>query len=259
MILTIKDLSISSKQKTIVRDVNFSIRPGEWFALVGQSGSGKTLLSQAIGQMLGPNLKADGKVLYKEENLLTLPARKMQKLRGKSISYIFQDYQGSFTPFHTIRRHFEEYLKTHGVRSAMERKEQAISALESVGLMEEHYNRYPYELSGGQLQRVSIALALLLKPDLLISDESTTALDSVSSRRILELLSQLKEETGCAILFITHDWRHVKRYADHIVVMKEGEMVEYGGKHRVLDHPRHPYTKALIDSAPVLRQKDSYE
>lgn len=254
MILTVNNLQVRSKTKELVKDVDFSVRPGEWFALVGQSGSGKTLLSQAIGQMLGPNLKADGEIIYQDRNLLDLSGKEMKKLRGKNISYIFQDYQGSFTPFMTIKQHFKEYQKAHGIKSSKEREEQALTALESVGLEAEIYKRYPFQLSGGQLQRVSIALALLLKPDILISDEATTALDSVSSRLILELLSNLQRETNCAVLFITHDWRHVKRYADHIAVMKEGEIVEKGGRHRVLDHPRHPYTKQLISSAPTLSQ-----
>ncbi|PMC36663.1 ABC transporter ATP-binding protein [Bacillus sp. UMB0899] len=252
MILSIEQLSIASKEKNIVDNVSLSIKEGEWFALVGQSGSGKSLLSQAIGQLLLPNLKVTGKILFKGEDLLTYTQKDMRTIRGRKVSYIFQDYQGSFTPFRTIGQHLDEYQKTHGIKDKKERKQHSIDALESVGLDKALYKRYPFQLSGGQLQRVSIAIALLLSPDLIIADEMTTALDSVSGHRILELLAKRQKETGCTILFITHDWRHVRRYADRLAIMKDGEIVEKGNKHRILDHPRHPYTKQLISAAPIL-------
>lgn len=252
MILSIEQLSISSKEKNIVDHVSLSINKGEWFALVGQSGSGKSLLSQAIGQLLSPNLKVAGKVFFKGEDLLTVRQKEMRNIRGRKISYIFQDYQSSFTPFRTIGQHLEEYQKTHGINDKNERMQNSIDALESVGLDHTLYNRYPFQLSGGQLQRVSVAIALLLSPDLIIADEITTALDSVSGHRILELLATRQKETGCTILFITHDWRHVRRYATRLAIMKDGKIVEKGNKHRILDHPSHPYTKQLISATPIL-------
>ncbi len=252
MTLSIDDVSISSKEKKIVQNVSLSIREGEWYALVGQSGSGKSILSQAIGQMLSPNLRVEGKILFKGEDLLSLSAKQIRNIRGQKLSYIFQDYQGSFTPFRTIGQHFDEYQRVHGILDAKARHNKSMEALESVGLDDALYNQYPFQLSGGQLQRVSIAIALLLSPDLLIADEITTALDSVSGHRILELLAKRQNETGCAILFITHDWRHVRRYATRLAVMKEDQIVESGGKHRILDHPQHEYTKKLIEAAPTL-------
>jgi len=254
MILSVEQLSISSREKKIVDNVSLSIREGEWYAVVGQSGSGKTLLSQAIGRMLSPNLHAEGKILFNHEDLLSLSPKQMRTIRGEKLSYIFQDYQGSFTPFRTIGQHFEEYQIAHGIHHAKTRKMIAMEALDSVGLEESLYTRYPFQLSGGQLQRASIALALLLSPDLLIADEITTALDSVSGHRVLELLAKRQKETGCAILFITHDWRHVRRYATRLAVMKDGEIVESGGKHRILDHPQHEYTKQLIQAAPTINR-----
>ncbi|GAE29394.1 ABC transporter ATP-binding protein [Halalkalibacter hemicellulosilyticus] len=251
MILAIDHVTISSQKKKIVDEVSLSVHKGEWYAIVGQSGSGKSLLSQAIGQMLPNNMHAEGKIQFQEHDLLSLPAKQMQSIRGNKLSYIFQDYQGSFTPFRTISQHFNEYLKSRGLSSAKNREELALKAIESVGLDESLYQQYPFQLSGGQLQRASIALALLLSPELVIADEVTTALDSVSGHRILELLAKKQKETGCAILFITHDWRHVRRYANRIAVMKEGKIVEAGGKHRILDHPQHEYTKQLIKAAPV--------
>lgn len=254
MNLSIEQLSIRSGIKTIVDQVSFSVHQGEWMALVGQSGSGKTLLSQAVGRLLPPNLQVEGKIRFDEENILSMSKKQIRAIRGKRLSYIFQDYQGSFTPFRTVGQHFEEYQKAHHVLDGTTRKDNAFHALDSVGLEESLYHRYPFQLSGGQLQRVSIALALLLKPSLVIADEITTSLDSVSGHRILEMLAERQRETGCSILFITHDWRHVKRYASRIAVMKEGKIVESGGKHRILDHPQHEYTKQLIQAAPTLGQ-----
>lgn len=252
-ILSVNHLSVVGRQNMIVNDISFEIHQGEWFALVGQSGSGKTMTASAIGQLLSPNLQATGEICYADKNLLALSPSEMRQIRGKRLSYIFQDYQGSFTPFLTIGRHFEEYQRRHLTLSKTERIQQAKQALVSVGLSEEMYTRYPFQLSGGQLQRVSIAIALLLKPDILVADEPTTALDSVSSFKILDLLSRMQKETGCAILFITHDLRHVKKYADRIAVMKDGVIIETGEKNEVLNHPKHAYTDLLIKSSPSLR------
>ncbi|HSI68474.1 MAG TPA: ABC transporter ATP-binding protein [Planococcus sp. (in: firmicutes)] len=252
--LTVNELSIFHAKTALVKSISFQIEKGEWLALVGQSGSGKSVTSAAIGQLLPPNLHAAGEILYENQNLVTLRASGMRRLRGKRLSYVFQDYQGSFTPFLTIGQHFEEYQRTHLRLSRSARKEQAEQALVSVGLKKEIYIRYPFQLSGGQLQRISIALALLLKPDILIADEPTTALDSISSFKVLELLARLQKETGCAILFITHDLRHAVKYADRVAVMKEGEIVEEGGMQQVLHHPAHPYTKQLIEASPFLNR-----
>ncbi|PAE17528.1 dipeptide/oligopeptide/nickel ABC transporter ATP-binding protein [Virgibacillus sp. 7505] len=252
MILSIKDLTVSHGEKTIVDHASLTIDKGEWFALVGQSGSGKTMLSQAIGQLLGPNLRASGSIIYRDSNILERPKTEMNQLRGKAISYIFQDYHGSFTPFLTIQQHMEEYLLTHGVQEKKKRKNMINEAFESVGLDAAFIRRYPFQLSGGQLQRASIALALLLEPDILIADEATTALDSVSAHKILSLLQELQQKTGCAILFITHDWRHVARYADKIAVMKDGKIIEAGSKQKLINQPEHAYTKQLIQAAPTL-------
>ncbi|MDW7615899.1 ABC transporter ATP-binding protein [Peribacillus simplex] len=251
-ILSVRHLKIMGKQNQIVKDLSLELYEGEWFALVGQSGSGKSMTVMAIGQLLAQNLQAKGEIWYGGKNLLTLSTSEIRQIRGKRLAYIFQDYQGSFTPFLTIGQHFEEYQRTHLNLSKKARHKQAVNALISVGLNEGIYSRYPFQLSGGQLQRVSISIALLLEPDILIADEPTTALDSVSSFKVLQLLSRLQEETGCAILFITHDLRHVRKYADRIAVMKDGTIVETGDKNQVLNHPQHTYTNKLIQSSPSL-------
>ncbi|WP_427136929.1 ABC transporter ATP-binding protein [Psychrobacillus psychrodurans] len=256
-LLKVSNLSISKKHNNIVENVSFNIRKGEWLAIVGQSGSGKSLTASAICQLLEPNLQAAGEVLYEGENLLNLMQKNMRNLRGTRISYIFQDYQGSFTPLLTIGQHFEEFLKRHLKLAKSQRRTMAEEALTSVGLKSEVYLRYPFQLSGGQLQRVSIALALLMKPDLLIADEPTTALDSISSFQILQLLADLQQKNGCAILFITHDLRHVRKYADRILVMKEGRIIEQGEKHQLLNNPKHSYTQLLIKASLSLRTTSS--
>lgn len=256
MILSIEKLSVRSKEKNILDNVSLQLEKGEWYALVGQSGSGKSVLSQTIGQMLSPNLTAEGKINFNGENTLSLRRSDLKRIRGQKIAYIFQDYQGSFTPFRTIGQHFQEYQKVHGVNDRIVRKDNAIQALESVGVDEKFYKRYPFQLSGGQLQRTSIALSLLLSPELVIADEITTALDSISAHRILQVLKEKQQETGCTILFITHDWRHVRKYADRLAVMKEGKIVECGDKTKVLTNPQHEYTKQLIAAAPVLKANE---
>ncbi|MEW4371736.1 ABC transporter ATP-binding protein [Paenibacillus kandeliae] len=252
--LALHEVSIFNRQHMLVDHVSLSLRAGEWLALVGQSGSGKSLLSQGIGQMLPSPLRMSGSVLFQGQELTRLSPSKLRHLRGRQMAYAFQDYQGSFTPFLRIGQHLDEYQRVHGEKSRSVRRRKGIEALESVGLDGNLYERYPFQLSGGQLQRAAIALALLLSPSLLIADEVTTALDSVSGHRILELLRDKQRETGCGILFITHDWRHVRRYADRLAVMKDGKIVEAGHKHRVLDHPQHEYTRQLIAAAPMLER-----
>lgn len=252
-VLAIEQLSVYKKDETIINTISFEIKKGEWFALVGQSGSGKSVTASAIGQLAAPNFKLSGKIFFEKQDILTMSKKEIQKIRGQEIAYIFQDYHGSFTPFLTIGKHFEESYKRHTNFSKKKRREETIKALHSVELDETLYARYPFQLSGGQLQRVSIALALLLKPKLLIADEATTALDSVTCYKILELLTKLQKETNCTILFITHDWRHVRNYADHIAVMKDGEIIEIGKKHKILSNPQHSYTKKLIAAAPTLK------
>lgn len=251
-LLSVNNLSVEIGGQPLVTGVSFDIRKGEWLAIIGQSGSGKSVTASAIGRLLAPNLTAHGEALYNGEDLLKLAPKRLRRLRGTSISCVFQDYQGSFTPFHTIGRHFDEFLKAHFRLPKTQRRDMAERALESVGLQAAMYARYPFQLSGGQLQRSSIALALLAKPDILIADEPTAALDSISSFKVLRLLADLQQETGCAMLFITHDLRHVRKYADRIIVMKAGAVVEQGDKRAVLENPQHPYTKSLIAASPDL-------
>lgn len=171
------------------------------------------------------------------------------------MSFIFQDYYHSFTPFIKIGHQCHETIRAHHTCSKQERRDMIISALKDMQLPAERvYDSYPFQLSGGQLQRVAIALAMLLCPKLLIADEPTTALDSVTASHVLELISYMKQKMNCAVLFITHDIRYAKKYSDTIGVMKKGEMLELGPKHQLLHSPHHTYTKSLFAAAPTIKR-----
>ncbi|MGB8461990.1 MAG: ABC transporter ATP-binding protein [Priestia megaterium] len=213
IVLEIKHLAIHNKTKQIVKDVSFTIEQGQWMALVGESGSGKSITAASIGGLLpsGVTLKG-GSIIFKQKGEAAI--------LGKNISYIFQDYRSAFTPFLTIGKQFDETIRTHSKLAKKDRTAAIFQALKAVNLPNERvYKSYASQLSGGQLQRAAIALALVMKPALIIADEPTTALDSVSAAEVLQLLHKLKEEAGCAILFITHDLRHVRKYADRAAIL----------------------------------------
>lgn len=254
-LLAVKDLTIKTQNQTILDHVTFSIEQGEWVSIIGESGSGKSVTALAIGGLLNDTLKLEqGSILFGEQELTGLAERSFRYYRGKHIGYIFQDYLGAFTPFITVGRQFDEMLKTHVKLSKSIRKEMILQSLRNVELPEKRvFESFPFQLSGGQLQRASIAMAAILEPKLLIADEPTTALDSLSAAAVLQLLDQLRKKTKCGILFISHDLRHVRKYADKIAIMQEGSIVEYSKKAEIFNNPQHPYTKHLLASIPVLR------
>lgn len=249
--LEVTGLTIANKDRLIVDGISFTITRGEWYALVGESGSGKSVTALSIGGILPASLQLKaGSILLKGLDMLEM---KKTCLLGHTISYIFQDYQSSFTPFMKIGKQFEEVLRAHTSWTATEREMRSLAALKKVKLPEKKvYQSYPFQLSGGQLQRAAIAIAMMLKPSLLIADEVTTALDSVTAHHILELLNEMVRETNCSLLFITHDLRKVKKYADRIGVMEVGKIVESGVAREILTKPSHPYTKLLLQSLPNL-------
>jgi peptide/nickel transport system ATP-binding protein len=251
--LSIEGLTIRSKAKTVVDQLELAIRPGEWFALAGESGSGKSMTASAIGGLLPSSFTAHGVIAWKGNNLLTLSAKQRRSLLGNEISYIFQDYHGAFTPFLRIGSQLDELMLAHGCPDRNARQQRCIEVLEHVQLSAKRvYRSYPFQLSGGQLQRAAIAAALLLKPQLLIADEPTTALDTLTAHRVLQLINQIRMETGISVLWITHDLRHVRKYADRIAVMRTGSLIESGETQAVLDHPVHPYTRRLLGAIPPL-------
>jgi oligopeptide/dipeptide ABC transporter ATP-binding protein len=241
-----------------VRDVSLSLAPGETLALVGESGSGKTLTGLALLGLLPPTMQiVGGRVLFvdragRRRDLVRLPETEMRALRGNEIAMVFQDPGSSLNPVHRIGDQVAEVVRAHGDISRADAAARAIGLLRDVGLPDPKHRakNYPHELSGGQRQRTMIASAVANRPRLLIADEPTTALDVTIQAQILDLLATLKTHGDMGLIFITHNLAVVSEIADRVCVMYAGEIVEVGPVAEVFAHPRHPYTAALIASAP---------
>lgn len=253
-LLTMQDVSVSVRRGTrvLIRDVNLSVAHNEIVALVGESGSGKTVTTQAILRLLDPARSTiSGKVLYDGNNILDMTPSALRNLRAKGIGMIFQDPMTSLNPLLRIGYQITESLHCHGVRRD-QCNARALELMSLVGLRNPGslMEAYPYELSGGMRQRVMIATALMGGPKLLIADEPTTALDVTVQAQFLELLQEIRKNTGIAILLITHDLGVVSTVADTVYVMYGGQVVEHGDMRAVLTMPTHPYTSALLRSTP---------
>ncbi len=249
-IISIKNLNIVfSKDNSVVKKINLEIVKGKTTAIVGESGSGKTLCALSILKLLPSSaIITEGSIYYKNTDILSLSESEIQKIRGNKIATIFQEPMTSLNPLHTINKQIEEMIVTHNKISHKEAKYKTSQLLKEVGL-EEISNRpkiYPYELSGGQRQRVMIAMSIANNPDLLIADEPTTALDVTIQIQILDLLIKLQKKLGMTLLFISHDLSVVKKMADFIYVMKNGEIIEKGANEIIFKNPKNKYTKELI-------------
>jgi ABC-type glutathione transport system ATPase component len=259
-VLRLEHLSVYVQQgksrQTLVHDLSLSIHRGEMLAIVGESGSGKSVTASAVLGLLPGSLHiGGGQIWFQGEDILTWPSKMRRQLLGKQIGYVFQDYQGSFTPFIKVGKQLLEMLHSHRKLSNNEAKRIALEWLREVGLPEERvFNSYPFQLSGGQRQRASLAAAMMLEPVLLIADEPTTALDVLTGERVLDLLGKLMRQTGCAVLMISHDLRHVMKRADQIAVMKQGEIVEMGLAETIRCEACHPYTNMLLEARPLLSE-----
>jgi microcin C transport system ATP-binding protein len=257
-LISIRDLSVvfrqGSEETLAVNRVSFDINKGETVALVGESGSGKSVTALSVLKLL-PYPAAShpsGKVLYGEKDLLSASDADLRMVRGNDVTMIFQEPMTSLNPLHTIERQIGEILGLHqGLFDAAARK-RTLELLNQVGIREpeKRLSAYPHELSGGQRQRVMIAMALANRPALLIADEPTTALDVTVQAQILELLGQLKNEHAMSMLFITHDLGVVRKIADRVCVMTNGEIVETGPTKEIFDNPQHDYTKHLLAAEP---------
>jgi len=257
-LISVDDLSVDfrggGKVTHAVRNVSFDIGDAETVALVGESGSGKTVTALSILKLL-PYPSAShpsGKIRFKGEDMLTLPSNALRQVRGNKISMIFQEPMTSLNPLHTIEQQVGEVLKIHRGLSDRAARERVLDLLNKVGIDDPkgRLQSYPHQLSGGQRQRVMIAMALANEPDLLIADEPTTALDVTIQAQILDLLLKLKAEFNMAMLLITHDLGIVRKMADRVCVMNNGEIVERGATRDIFASPQHPYTKHLIASEP---------
>ncbi len=256
-ILTFRNLSVAlpewGDRKFAVQRVNLDIRAGETLCLIGESGSGKTVMAQAAIGMLPKALPVrEGSVSFEGVPLPEQRSRSYDGLRGRKIAMIFQDAAASLDPVQKIGRQLEEILAVHGVARS-ERRDWVIHKLMATQLDDPNriYRSYPHQLSGGQAQRVVIAGALLFDPKLLIADEPTTALDVTTQAEILDLIMRLQEESGASVLFITHDFGVVTRIADRIAVLKDGAIVEIGSAETVLNAPAHRYTRRLLHAARI--------
>jgi ABC-type microcin C transport system duplicated ATPase subunit YejF len=235
-----------------VRGIDFDLDAGETLAIVGESGSGKSQTAHAIMGLLSANGWADGSVRYRGEELLGRPPRALDRYRGAKLTMIFQEPMTSLDPLYRIGDQIALPLVHHGGLTRREARRRAVELLRLVRIPapERRLASYPHELSGGQRQRVMIAMAIANDPDLLIADEPTTALDVTVQARILELLAELQQRLGMAILFITHDLGIVRRFARRTLVMQAGEAVESGATDDLFARPRHPYTRRLIEAEP---------
>ncbi len=265
-ILTVNNLttrlSVEDIAYPVVSDLSFTLYPGKTVALVGESGCGKSMTAFSILRILPtpPALPSEGEVLYAGKNLLTLSEKEMRKIRGSKISMIFQNPSTSLNPVYPIGAQLMESAKIHLNLSEEEAEQKVLETLNDVRIPDPdiRINDYPHQLSGGMLQRVMIAMAILCSPDILIADEPTTALDVTIQSQILELLRELQAKKKMALLLITHDMGVVAEMADEVIVMYAREKIEQASVEALFDFPGHPYTQGLFGSRishPVSQRK----
>lgn len=256
-LIEVRDLSVTFEQGSnpvhAVKGISFHIPAGKTTALVGESGSGKSVTALSFLQLLPKDAaKVTGEVLFNGDDLIFMPETDLQKIRGAKISMVFQEPMTSLNPLHRVEKQIGEAIDLHQTLSSIDRDKRIDELMTLVGLGEmlEKRKAFPHELSGGQRQRVMIAMALANNPDLLIADEPTTALDVTIQKQILDLMQSLQEKFQMAILLISHNMGVVQRMADHICVMKEGEIVEEGSAKNFFKQPKHDYTQKLLSSKP---------
>ena len=241
-----------------VNNVSFTLEKGETLGVVGESGSGKTTLGLSIMRLIPPpGVVANGHIRIDGTDLLGLSEGEMRSLRGKKVAFVFQDPMTSLNPVKKVGAHFVELIRTHEPTSSeRETLERAENALKDVRILPERINDYPHQFSGGMRQRIMIALAIALNPDLVIADEPTTALDVIVQAKILDLLRNLRDTYGMALMLITHDLSIVLERCDKIVVMYAGNLVEYASSTELHKNPMHPYTQGLLQSIPNIELAD---
>ncbi len=254
--LQMDKLTVASASNQLVKQVSLSVNKGEWHAVAGPSGAGKSLTALSVYPDLLPSALniSSGAVLFQGEDLVRSPEKLRRHIVSRHIAYVFQDARSSFFPLLSIYKQWEDILKVQrpGLKKK-ERREKMEEALDVVLLPASVLKQYPSELSGGQVQRVALAVAWLTSPDLIIADEPTSALDVLTSAHIMELFQTLQKEKGCAILMISHDLREVLRFADTVSIMAEGQIVEAGRPDSVLTAPKHEVTRRLCRAVPLLR------
>ncbi|MFJ7839057.1 ABC transporter ATP-binding protein [Lysinibacillus sphaericus] len=250
-VLEVKDLTVKIGEKNVLSSINMTAYKGRVLGIIGESGSGKTMLCHAMMQTL-PSLAqiTQGQVLYRQEDLLAMSASTLRAYRGRHLSMIMQNPATAFDSIQTIEKHFLETLKAHFVMTKKEMRQIAIDTMYKVNLpnADELLHYYPFQLSGGMLQRVMIALSLAIQSTLYIADEPTTGLDTVNQKQVLTLFDRICSETGAAIILVTHDLGVIAELADDVAVMYKGEIIEQANVFDFFDAPQHPYTKKLLQS-----------
>ncbi|MDO5493123.1 MAG: ABC transporter ATP-binding protein [Nesterenkonia sp.] len=257
-LLEVRDLQVEFHTKAgvaqAINGLNFTVHPGETLAILGESGSGKSVTAQTIMGILDmpPGKIAGGEIRYRGEDLLTMPEEKRRKLRGVSISMIFQDALSSLNPVFPVGWQIAEMFRIHRKMKKKEAKQEAVELMRRVGIpaAEKRVWDFPHEFSGGMRQRIMIAMAIALDPDLLIADEPTTALDVTVQAQVMDLLLDLQKEYNMGLILITHDLGVVADVADKIAVMYAGRVMESADVYEIYASPSHPYTRGLLDSIP---------
>jgi peptide/nickel transport system ATP-binding protein len=254
-LLEVDHLSIYFRDQAVVRDLSFHVRQGEVLGLVGESGSGKSLTSLSILRLLDGAARVEGAIRFQGENLLSLKPERMRHYRGRKIAMIFQEPMTALNPVMPVGRQIAEAIETH--QPELDRtqvRDAVVKAMAAVAIAEpeSRLRDYPHQFSGGQRQRLLIAMALVNRPSLLIADEPTTALDVTVQAQILLLLKELQQSNGLGMLFISHDLAVVAQVADRVAVMRKGMLLETGTRDQVFLHPRHAYTRSLLGAVPTL-------
>ncbi|SHK47404.1 peptide/nickel transport system ATP-binding protein [Thermocrinis minervae] len=245
MLLKVENLSLYYGPKRVLKDVSFSLEEGEILCIVGESGSGKSSILYSIARLLPKGARVEGSIRFKGMNLLNLSERELRRIRGKEISFVFQEPSLYLDPLFKIGSQIEEAYRAHMGKNGARQK--AYEVLRKVGIqdVDRVYNSYPHQLSGGLKQRVCIAIASVCEPSLILADEPTTALDVTLQSSILSLFRRTKEE-GRSVLLVTHDFGVVAEIADRVLVLKEGQVVEEGDVYSIFENPKHEYTKRLL-------------
>lgn len=258
ILLSIENLKVEyTSEDSIIHAVNgvtLKLKRGKALGLVGETGAGKTTIAKSILRILPdpPAKIVGGEINFEGKNILAISEVAMRKIRGQKISMIFQDPMTSLNPVFTVGEQIAEVIKLHNKISNGEASMRVVDMLEMVGIPAERYNDYPHQFSGGMKQRVVIAMALACKPELVLADEPTTALDVTIQAQVLEMMKKLIEESNTSLIMITHDMGIVAEICDDVAVIYAGEVIEYGSKEDIFIHPTHPYTIGLFDSIPSL-------
>lgn len=255
-LLQVKNLSVSFPTADgtlhVVRNVSFTVEAGDFFGIVGESGSGKSVLVQALLGLI-PGAQLSGEALFKGRNLIGLPSEELRRLRGAGISMIFQDPLSSLHPQYTVGQQLIEAIRTHRKISKSQARSMSVQMMTRVGIKDaqRRADNFPHQFSGGMRQRIMIAMALLLEPEMIIADEPTTALDSTVQAQILQLLSEMQQELNTTVVMISHDLSVISRVANRMMVMYAGTCMELGHAREVFNSPSHPYTGRLLAATPT--------